>query len=62
MVRWRITDLCQWIWDECQVAIAEQTLGRELRAMRHRKLSARPRHDAQAEAAIEAFKKVSPLG
>jgi hypothetical protein len=37
--------------------VARQTLGRELRAMGYRKLSARPRHHAQAEGAIEAFKK-----
>jgi len=36
------------------------TLSRELRAMGYRKLSARPRHDAQAEGAIEEFKKTSP--
>ncbi len=60
VVRWRIIDLCQWVWDEFQVTIAKQTLGRELRAMGYRKLSARPRHHAQAEGAIEAFKKASP--
>jgi len=32
---------------------------RELRAMRHRKLSPRPRHHAQADGAIEDFKKTS---
>ncbi|PNE09523.1 MAG: hypothetical protein CR217_19680, partial [Beijerinckiaceae bacterium] len=36
-----------------------QTLSRELRAMGYRKLSARPRHHAQAEGAIEDFKKSS---
>jgi transposase len=60
VVRWRIVDLCQWLHDEFQVSIAEQTLSRELRAMKFRKLSARPRHHAQAEGAIEAFKKASP--
>jgi transposase len=60
VVRWRIVDLCQWVWDEFQVSIAQQTLSRELRAMGYRKLSARPRHHAQAEGAIEAFKKTSP--
>jgi transposase len=59
VVRWRIIDLCQWLWDEFQVRIAKQTLSRELRAMGFRKLSARPRHHAQAEGAIEVFKKVS---
>jgi len=39
--------------------VARQTLSRELRAMGYRKLSARPRHHAQAEGAIEDFKKNS---
>jgi transposase len=60
VVRWRIIDLCQWVWDEFQVGIARQTLSRELRTMGYRKLSARPRHQAQAAGAIEDFKKVSP--
>jgi len=34
-----------------------QTLSRELRAMGYRKLSVRPRHHAQAEGAIEDFRK-----
>ena len=60
VVRWRIVDLCQWLWDEFRVSISKQTLGRELRALGYRKLSARPRHHGQAEGAIEAFKKSSP--
>jgi transposase len=60
VVRWRVVDLCQWVWEEFRVSIARQTLSRELRAMGYRKLSARPRHHAQAEGAIEAFKKASP--
>jgi transposase len=60
VVRWRIVDLCQWLWDEFRVSVSKQTLGRELRAMRYRKLSARPRHHAQAAGAIDAFKKSSP--
>jgi putative transposase len=60
VVRWRIIDLCQWLWDEFRISIARQTLSRELRAMGLRKLSARPRHHAQAEGAIEHFKKVFP--
>jgi putative transposase len=59
VVRWRIVDLCQWIFEEFRVVVAKQTLSRELRAMGYRKLSARPRHHAQAEGAIEDFKKVS---
>ena len=59
VVGWRLVDLCQWLWDEFQVTLARQTLGRELRAMGYRKLSARPRHHAQADGAVEDFKKTS---
>ena len=55
VVRWRIIDLCQWMFEEFRVVVAKQTLSRELRAMGYRKLSARPRHHAQAEGAIEDF-------
>ena len=58
--RWRIVDLCQWIFEEFRVVVAKQTLSRELRAMGYRKLSARPRHHAQATGAIEDFKKAFP--
>jgi transposase len=58
VVRWRIIDLCQWLWEEFKVIVAKQTLSRELRAMGYRKLSARPRHHAQAPRAVENFKKV----
>jgi transposase len=60
VVRWRIVDLCQWVWEEFRVVVAKQTLSRELRSMGYRKLSARPRHHAQAEGAIEDFKKLYP--
>ena len=59
-MRWRIVDLCQWVFEEFRLTIAKQTLSRELRTMGFRKLSARPRHHAQDEHAIEAFKKTSP--
>ncbi len=59
VVRWRIIDLCQWVWEEFRISIARQTMSRELRALGYRKLSARPRHHAQAEGAIERFKKAS---
>ena len=59
VVRLRIVDLCQWIFEEFRVVVAKQTLSRELRAMGYRKLSARPRHHEQAEGAIEDFKKLS---
>ena len=57
VVRWRLIDLVQWIFEEFRITVAKQTLSRELRAMGYRKLSARPRHHAQAEGAIEDFKK-----
>jgi transposase len=60
VVRWRITDLGQWLWEEFQISISPQTLSRVLRGMGLRKLSARPKHHAQAEGAIATFKKTSP--
>jgi transposase len=58
VVRWRLIDLAQWIFEEFRITIARQTLSRELRAMGYRKLSARPRHHAQVVGAIEDFKKL----
>jgi transposase len=61
VVRWRIIDLMQWLWDEFAVSVSKPTLSRELRALGYRKLSARPKHHAQDPAAIEAFKKGASL-
>jgi transposase len=60
VVRWRLVDLCQWVFEEFRVSVSVQTLSRQLRALGYRRLSARPRHHAQAEDAIEDFKKASP--
>jgi transposase len=60
IVRWRVVDLCQWIFEEFRVVVSQQTLSRVLRKMGYRKLSARPRHHAQSEGAIEDFKKAFP--
>lgn len=60
VVRWRLVDLAQWIFEEFRISISKQTLSRELRAMGFRKLSARPRHHAQDPEALETFKKTSP--
>src|SRR3712207_5003570 len=60
VVRWRLIDLCQWLWEEFRVSVAKQTLSRELRALGFRKLSARPRHHAQAEGAVERLERPSP--
>ncbi len=57
VVRWRLVDLVQWVWNEFGISISRQALGNELRAMGFRKLSARPRHYAQNSEAIEEFKK-----
>src|SRR5205085_2192421 len=59
VVRWRLVDLIQWLWAEFRITISKQTLSRELRAMNYRKLSARPRHHAKSETAVDAFKKTS---
>jgi len=60
VVRWRLCDLGQWLWEEFRVSVSMQTLSREVRAMGYRKISARPKHHAQAAGAVEAFKKTSP--
>ena len=60
VVRWRLCDLAQWIWEEFRISVSVETLGREVRAMGYRKLSARPRHHAQDPQAAEAFKKTFP--
>ena len=60
VVRWRLADLAQWIWEEFGISLSETTVGRELRALGYRKISARPRHYAQNELAIDDFKKRFP--
>ena len=59
VVRWRLIDLAQWVFEEFRISISKQTLSRELRALGFRKLSARPRHHAQDTEALVAFKKTS---
>nr|WP_181378273.1 IS630 family transposase [Pseudoroseomonas aestuarii] len=60
VVRWRLIDLAQWLFEEYGLSIAKQTLSREMRALRLRKISARPQHYAQDPEQAEAFKKTSP--
>ena len=57
VVRWRIIDLAQMLWDDYAISVSRPTLSRELKALGYRKLSARPKHHAQDPDAIEAFKK-----
>jgi len=60
VVRWRLKDLSQWIWEEFRISMDKTTVGRELKALGFVKITARPRHHAQNEFAIEDFKKTSP--
>lgn len=60
VVRWRLIDLTQWVWEEFGISLSEATMSRELKALGYRKISARPRHHAQNEFAIEDFKKTFP--
>ena len=57
VVRWRLVDLVQWLHYEFAVSLDETTVGRELKKLGYVKLTARPRHHAQNELALEAFKK-----
>ncbi len=60
VVRWRRCDLAAWLSEQFGISLAETTVGRELRRMGYARLSARPRHYAQDEAALAGFKKTSP--
>lgn len=60
VVRWRLVDLAQWLNEEYGISLSEPTMSREMRALGFRKLSARKRHYAQDERALEAFKNVWP--
>jgi transposase len=44
VVRWRIIDLAQMLWDDYAISVSRPTLSRELKALGYRKLSARPKH------------------
>ena len=33
VVRWRLADLAQWVWEEFRVVVSPQTVSRELRAL-----------------------------
>lgn len=60
VVRWRRKDLAHWIFEEFGISLEESSVGRELRALGFRKISARPRHKGQNEFAVEDFKKSFP--
>jgi transposase len=60
VVRWRCIDLRQLILSRWNVAYHERTIGKLLRRLGFRHISARPRHLGQDPAAIEEFKKTLP--
>src|SRR5215204_7300566 len=60
VVRWRLKDLAQWIWEELGICLSETTLSRELKALGFAKLSARSHYYAQSELVMEEFKKRCP--
>jgi len=60
VVRWRLKDLVQWIWQEFRISLDETTVSRELKSLGFAKLSARPQHRGQNQFALEDFKKTSP--
>lgn len=57
VVRWRLIDLVQWLHGEFAVSLDETTVSRELKKLGYVKLTARPRHHAQNELAMDAFKR-----
>ena len=61
VVRWRLCDLVAWLHGEFGVSLDETTVGRALRAMGYRKLTARPRHHAGDPEVQVTFKKTSQL-
>ena len=60
VVRWRRKDLARWLLETFAISLDETTVGRELKALGFAKISARPRHYAQNELAVEAFKRNFP--
>lgn len=59
VVRWRRKDLALWLFETFGVSLEESSVGRELRALGFRKMTARPQHKGQNEYALDDFKKVS---
>lgn len=60
VIRWRRIDLARKIEAEWGVHLAERSVGDLLRRLGFRRVSVRPRHPKQDEAALEAHKKTSP--
>lgn len=64
IVRWRLCDLAQWLWEEFRVSASEQTLSREVHAMGYRKLSVRipMMPDGDSEAKPDSYSNFIPDG
>ena len=60
VVRWRCVDLRDLILTRWNIAYHERTIGKLLRRLGFRHISARPRHLGQDPAVIDAFKKTLP--
>jgi len=60
VVRWRLVDLVGWIYDEWGVSLDPSRLGKILKRLGYARLSARPKHHAQNEYALEAFRRDFP--
>ena len=60
VVRWRCVDPRELILTRWNIACHERTIGKPLRRLGFRHISARPRHLGQDPAAIDEFKKTSP--
>ena len=60
VVRWRRIDLQRLVAERFGVAYHERTIGKILKQLGFSQLSARPRHPAQDEETVAAFKKISP--
>lgn len=58
VVRWRLCDLAQWIWDEFELSVTRYTLERELRAMGYRTLTDRPAIAARRAMTLPILKKL----
>ncbi len=60
VVRWRRVDLQQVVAERFGVAYHERTIGKLLKQLGFSHVSARPRHPAQDDETVAAFKKTSP--
>ena len=61
VIRWRRIDLARKIEKEWGISLAERSVGDLLRRLGFRRISVRPLHPKQDEAALEAHKKTSPI-